>query len=196
MKKSLTSILAASLLAVTFVGCGDGPNPSEEEADFRCRKGGVLAPKWVCKPQLGYEGLEYTDLGSAEPGTLGDSFTRREALAVARTNLAFQMETKVKAKITDWARQTGAGAGQVGDKVVEQVAKQTAEQTLSGSKQIDSWNHPQTDTLYVLVGMSENTVNAAVKRNVKTSYKNDEALWQQFQAKNALESLEKEFPTK
>ena len=33
-----------------------------------------------------------------------------------------------------------------------------------------------------------------VKEAVKSSYKNDEALWQQFQAKNALEGLEKEFP--
>jgi len=34
-----------------------------------------------------------------------------------------------------------------------------------------------------------------VKNAVKTSFKNDQALWQQFQSQQALEGLEKEFPT-
>jgi hypothetical protein len=38
-------------------------------------------------------------------------------------------------------------------------------------------------------------MNQEIKNQVKSSYKNDNALWQQFQAKNALEDLEKEFPT-
>ena len=49
--------------------------------------------------------------------------------------------------------------------------------------------------MYVLVGIGENSMNKEVQNNVRSSYKNDDALWQQFQAKNALESLEKEFPT-
>jgi hypothetical protein len=47
----------------------------------------------------------------------------------------------------------------------------------------------------MLVTVPESTVNGEVREAVKTSFKNDEALWQQFQSKQALESLEKEFPT-
>jgi len=47
----------------------------------------------------------------------------------------------------------------------------------------------------MLVTVPEATVNGEVKAAVKTSFKNDNALWQQFQSKNALESLDKEFPT-
>jgi hypothetical protein len=38
-------------------------------------------------------------------------------------------------------------------------------------------------------------VKKAYKEAVDSSFKNDNALWQQFQSKQALESLDKEFPT-
>ncbi|EDZ61765.1 conserved hypothetical protein [Sulfurimonas gotlandica GD1] len=47
----------------------------------------------------------------------------------------------------------------------------------------------------MLVTVPEATVNGEVKEAVKNSFKNDQALWQQFQSKNALEGLDKEFPT-
>jgi hypothetical protein len=47
----------------------------------------------------------------------------------------------------------------------------------------------------VLVAVPDQVVNAKVQDTIKTSKGNDQALWQQFQSKQAMDSLEKEFPT-
>lgn len=193
MKKLIGSVVLAAALAATFSGCS-GKDAQPEEANFECTQEGVRAPEWTCMPDSAVEG-SLTDLGSAPFSKLGAGFTRTEAMANARNSLSFQVETKVKAKVEQFARSTGAGSDEVADKVSTQVSKQTSKIALTGSKQLKSWQHPTTKTLYVLVGVDEKSINQEAKNNVKSSYKNDNALWQQFQAKNALESLEKEFPT-
>ncbi len=194
MKKTLGSIFLATALVATFTGCGDKqPSPAEEEADFRCRIDGQLAPEWTC----GNSGLDgaITAVGSAPLSKLGQGFSRREALANGRSNLAQQIQTLVKDKVETFTRSTGVGGDEVADKVSTQVSKQVAKVTLNGSKQMKYWQNPSTKSIYLLVGVSEESLNQEVKNQVKSSYKNDNALWQQFQAKNALEALEKEFPT-
>jgi hypothetical protein len=136
-----------------------------------------------------------TSVGSAPLSKLGQNFSRTEAMSNGRSNLALQIETLVKTKVEQFARSTGVGAAEVADKVSTQVSKNVAKVTLQGSKQMKFWQNPANQDIYVLVGLPEGNVNAAVKDQVKTSFKNDEALWQQFQSKNALESLEAEFPT-
>jgi len=190
-------LLSLSTMAVLgLTGCGgEEPKPKAVdpvEADFRCHKEGVLAPEWTCTPL--YDG-SYAEVGSAPMSAAGENFSRREALANGRSNLAQQIETKVKDKVETFVRGTGIGAGESVDKVTTQVSKQVAQVTLKGSKQVKYWQNPKTDTIYVLMAVSESSVNDNVKASVKTSFKNDEALWQQFQSKNALESLDKEFPS-
>jgi len=194
MKNFVGSLALAAILAASFTGCGGKDAAPEDEVSFRCEQDGVHAPKWTCMPDSGMEGA-ITDLGSAPYSKLGAGFTRREALANARSNLAQQVESLVKDKVETFARSTGVGGREVADKVSTQVSKQTAKVSLKGSKQLEFWQHPTTKTMYILVGMNENAMNEEIKANVKSSYKNDEALWQQFQAKNALEGLEKEFPS-
>ncbi len=194
MTKVLSSVLLAGLLAVTFTGCADkDPGLSEEEADFRCRIDTVLAPEWACGNAM-MEGA-ITAVGSAPLSKLGQGFSRREAMANGRSNLAQQIQTLVKDKVETFTRSTGVGGAEVADKVSTQVSKQVAKVTLNGSKQMKFWQHPDNKELYVLMGVSENDLNKEIKDQVTSSYKNDEALWQQFQAKQALESLEKEFPS-
>ena len=193
MKKFVGSLVLAATVAVTFIGCG-GKEAEPEEVTFHCEQEGVRAPKWTCNPGAGLEGA-ITELGSAPYSKLGSGFTRREALANARSNLAQQIESLVKDKVETFSRSTGVGASEVADKVSTQVSKQVAKVSLKGSKQLEFWQHPKTKTMFILVGMNENAMNEEIKNSVKSSYKNDNALWQQFQSKNALESLEKEFPT-
>ena len=193
MKKFVGSLALAATLATTFVGCSS-KEAVPEEVSFHCEQEGVRAPEWTCNPSVGLEGA-ITELGSAPYSELGAGFTRREALANARSNLAQQIEALVKDKVETFARSTGVGAGEVADKVSTQVSKQVAKVSLKGSKQLNFWQHPKNKTIYILVGMDENSMNEEIQNTVKSSYKNDQALWQQFQSKNALESLEKEFPT-
>jgi hypothetical protein len=91
---------------------------------------------------------------------------------------------------------TGIAELEVADKVTTQVSKQVAKETLNGSKQISYWENSGDNSIYVLVSVDKDSINKAAKTSVISSYKNEDALWQQFQAKNALESLEKEFPSR
>jgi len=198
MKKTFGTILLSAALALTFTACKDDAKPSTdastaEQGDFRCRIDSQLAPEWAC----GNAGLEgaVTAVGSAPLSKLGYGFSTREAMANGRSNLAQQIQTLVKDKVETFSRSTGVGGDEVADKVSTQVSKQVAKVTLNGSKQKKSWQNPANGDVYILVGVSENTLNKEVKEQVKSSYKNDNALWQQFQSKQALESLEKEFPS-
>ncbi len=195
MKKIIGSAFLATALAISFTGCsGKEEVQPSEEVTFHCVQDGVRAPEWTCNPGAGLEG-SITEVGSAPYSKLGAGFTRREALANARSNLAQQIETLVKDKVETFARSTGVASAEVADKVSTQVSKQAAKVSLKGSKQVNSWQHPENKTLYVLVGVDESAMNTEIKNSVKSSFKNDDALWQQFQSKQALESLEKEFPT-
>ncbi|PHR55343.1 MAG: hypothetical protein COA44_10710 [Arcobacter sp.] len=193
MKKFIGSLVLAAIVAVTFIACSS-KEAEPETVTFHCEQDGLRAPEWTCNPSTGLEGA-ITELGSAPYSKLGSGFTRREALANARSNLAQQIATLVKDKVETFARSTGVGGSEVADKVSTQVSKQVAKVSLKGSKQLEFWQHPKTKTIFILVGINENTMNEEIQNNVKSSYKNDNALWQQFQSKNALESLEKEFPT-
>jgi len=190
-KGLLISLSTIAVLGLT--GCGGADvKPAQEEGDFRCKKEGVLAPEWTCTPIV--EG-SFSEVGSAPLSAAGEGFSRREALANGRSNLAQQVESTVKDKVETFVRGTGIGAGESVDKVTTQVSKQVANVTLKGSKQVKYWQNPKSNTIYVLVAVPESSINESAKDAVKTSFKNDEALWQQFQSKNALESLDKEFPT-
>lgn len=195
MIKNIKTIAMAAIVAATLVGCGQQPQPTQqEEGDFRCKQNGELAPKWTCNPQA-YEGA-IVGLGSAPKSKAGINFTRNNAMAAARNDLAFQIETQVKAKVENFVRGTGVSDSEVVDSVSTQVSKQLAKVTLNGSKQLESWQNPADGTLFVLVGVTNDVVNKEAKKQiVNSSHNNEDALWQQFQSKQALDSLEKEFPT-
>jgi len=191
MIKSLTTMALAGLVAATITGCGGTAPAPASEPDFRCKKENVLAPKWTCTPMV--EGA-YAGLGVAKKSAAGMGHMRRIALANGRSDLAQQIKSQVKDKVETFTRTTGVGDAETVDTVNTAVSKQIAKVDLQGSKGVDSWTAPSGD-LYMLVTVPEATVNGAVKDAVKTSFKNDKALWQQFQSKQAMDGLEKEFPT-
>ena len=190
MIKTISSIALAGLIAATISGCGSAPAP-EEAPSFACKQEGQLAPKWTCVPMV--EGA-YAGVGVAKKSAAGMGNMRRVALANGRSDLAQQIKSQVKDKVETFTRTTGNGDAETVDQVSTAVSKQVAKIDLQGSKGVDAWS-TNGGTLYLLVTVPEATVNGEVKNAVKTSFKNDQALWQQFQSKNALEGLEKEFPT-
>jgi len=193
MTKVLSMAVLSTALMFSLTGCSD-KEPVPED-NFQCRIEGTLAPEWACGNSVGGVEGQITSVGSAPISKLGQGYSRREAMANGRSSLAQQIQTLVKDKVDSFTRSTGVGTREVADKVSTQVSKQVAKVTLAGSKQIKFWQHPETKDVFVLMSASENGVNEEAKRRVKSSFKNDDALWQQFQAKNALESLDKEFPT-
>jgi len=192
MIKTISSITLAALLSLTITGCSGEPEVKKpEEASFACKQDGQLAPKWTCIPMVdGY----YAGVGVAKKSSAGIGHMRRVALANGRSDLAQQIESQVKDKVETFTRTTGNGDSETVDQVTTAVSKQLAKVDLQGSKAIDAWSS-NVGTLYLLVTVPQENVNTEVKNAVKTSFKNDNALWQQFQSKNALEELEKEFPS-
>ena len=194
MKNLIKLITGAALLSVMFVGCSDketGIANTEENIDFRCRQDGVLAPDFTCDPL--FDG-SVTALGIAKMNAGNDkAYQRTEAMSSARDGLARQMEVKVSNLFKKYKATTGSGAEATFDKATSDVSKQLASQTLVNSKQVGkSWRHPETNELFLMVGVNTQEVADKLEETVKTSFKNDKAMYQRFLAEKANGELARE----
>ena len=200
MTKIIKNTLLIMMAAAAITGCSSKKaEPKKQEVSpsptFTCKQEGVAAPRWTCIPEV--EGY-YAGVGVAEKSAAGIAHMRRVALMNGRSDLAQQIESKIKDKMEGFTRATGNGSAETVDKVTTAVTKQVAKVDLKNSKAIDMWNAPS-GAIYMLVVVPQKDVNQEVKKvykkTVDSSFQNDNALWQQFQSKQALENLEKEFPT-
>jgi hypothetical protein len=198
MIKTLSKLTTLGLLVAVMSGCAEEkqPEPANNKyvSSFECKQENVLAPKWTCIPEVtGY----YAGVGIAEKSLAGVAHMRKVALMNGRSDLAQQIKSQVKDKMEGFTKATGNGNAETVDTVTTSVTKQVAKVNLAGSKAVDMWNAPS-GAMYLLVTVPEATVNKVVKKAVKeasSSFKNDNALWQQFQSQQALEALDNEFPT-
>lgn len=196
MTRTLLSIFITALAIVAFSACSSKNAPSEAEAiakavnEFGCKQEGVAAPKWTCVPMV--EGF-YAGVGITNKSAAGMGHMRKIALANGRSDLAQQISSQVKDKIEIYTGTTGNGNAETVDQVTTAVSKQLANVKLQDSKGIDTWNAPS-GALYMLVTVPSSSVNKHIQDGVRTSLNSDNASWQQFKAKEALEALEKEFP--
>jgi len=187
MKKLLTTSLLALGIAGFMAGCNNS-QPTQQNVE-QCQMDGANAPSWVCDGGAMMEGGIF-GVGSAEKTPLGISFQRTEAAAGARDALARQLKVKVANMFKQFQATTGIGDAQTAEKATQNVSKQVAKATLSGSKVMKAWLSPK-GTMYVLVGMPDpKAVAQEVKKAVKTTFHNDQALWQEFKAKKADQELD------
>lgn len=198
MIKTVSKIALIGLVAATITGCSD-KEPEVKSAEyvptFECKVENVLAPRWTCIPEVtGY----YAGVGIADKSAAGNAHMRKVAVMNGRSDLTQQIQTQVKDKMTGYTGVTGNGTNEVVDQVSKAVTSQVAKIDLKGSKPVDMWMAPS-GAMYMLVTVSQDTVNSVVKNSIKktvdSSYQNDDARWQQFQSQQALEDLNKEFPT-
>ncbi|MGB5866278.1 MAG: LPP20 family lipoprotein [Arcobacteraceae bacterium] len=190
MKKTVLKLASAAAIATILSGCMGQPTPEKEaEPDFRCKQDGELAPKWTCNPYL--EG-SIVALGVA-PRNAGNDYgmQRAEAVAEGRDALANQISVKVSTMFKSYKATTGSGDASTFDKANSKVSKQLASQTLQGSRGVESWQS-KTGTLYVLVGLNSEVVKQGMESAVKTSFKNDKAMYQKFLAAKADGELDAE----
>ncbi len=150
----------------------------------------VAAPSWVCDAPV--EGVEVSAVGSFRATKAGPAFQKTQATAAARNALAASMKVHVKQLVKNYVESTGVGDDETVDAVSSDVSKQVTNETLYGTKVFRTITNPQTRTMYVLVGMSpENSIRGA-QEAMKTSYKNDKAMWQKFMSNKAHEDLDAE----
>jgi len=185
-KLILKSLLVASMSSVVFTGCWwNDTTVGEAYVDTELQG----APKWVLVPQV--KGF-VAELGSASKNAGNDfSFQREEAMADARDNIARQISVKVNNMFKAFKSVTGSGADSTFDKSSEKVSKQIASQTLSGTKVQDTWMS-KSGTLYILMVIDTKSVVDIVEKNIKTSFKNDKAMYQKFLASKAQGELDQE----
>ncbi|MBU1599183.1 LPP20 family lipoprotein [bacterium] len=190
MKRTILILGILTISSMMIIGCGGA---IKETKGTKVQEKGLVkefdkAPGWVLNPSVE---KDLAAVGSAKVGKVGMQFARTEALANGRDELARIMSVKVSNMVKNFAQVTGLGDSQAADKVSSQVSKQVASEVLSGSRQKDMWISPSGD-VYILVVVDTSLIKQVVKDSVQSSYKNDEALSQQWQAKNAQDELNKE----
>lgn len=166
-KKSSTIFLVV-LSSILFVSCSSKNEDINEIAVTECTIAGAKAPLWACGNYS--EDNRFVAVGSAPMSKLGHDFSRREALANARTNLVNDIELEVKNKVESYMNSTGIKENESIEKVVTMVSKQTSSKTLKESKQISSWENPNDNFIYILVaipkGNIEKTINSEVQKAI------------------------------
>lgn len=182
MKKRIWFCLA--LMAALAGGCSSTPETKVAKGYVNPALEG--APAWVLDPSS-VPGL--AAVGSAQRGLGGLQFQRNEAMASGRDELARMLSLRVKNSFENFAQQTGVADSQTFDKVTKDVSKQLANETLTGSKQKDLWLAPD-GTMWILVALDPKSVSEVAKQRVVSSLKNENAKYQQAEAKEALAKLE------
>lgn len=186
MKKSMLrySVMAAGM--ALLVGCGGG---DKKEVVHDCVYPSMPdrpAPGWICDQPV--DGVEVSAVGSAQKSAAGPAFMKQMAATRARVELAQRMKVHVANMVKQYAETTGAGTTETVDMVNTSVTKQITKETLTGTKIWRTHTAPD-GTLYVLIGLDDKAVQQSAEKALKTSMKNEQALWQQFKAQKAQDEL-------
>ncbi|MDH5302161.1 MAG: LPP20 family lipoprotein [Gammaproteobacteria bacterium] len=186
----MKKLIALSLLlgvAVTLAGCGGKPvREADIEPDCVFPNTKEAAPGWVCDEPVA--GLEVQAVGVAEATNAGISFQKDMAAADARGRLAEQFKTRVEKMVKKYLGTTGVGVTETVDAAASSTLKTITDQTLQGSKVYKSRTAPD-GRLFVLMGLDAAMAERNAASALKTSMGNDQALWQQFQAKKSFDEL-------
>ncbi|HIB73664.1 MAG TPA: hypothetical protein EYO50_07065 [Candidatus Marinimicrobia bacterium] len=115
------------------------------------------------------------------------SLAKKTATARARDEIAQAVEVKVNNMLRDFIQESGVGENAQALEFTESVSKQVSSQALTGSKIIKT-EVAKDGTFYVLVEYAlQNAVDASV-----SEARNQEALYNEFKARQGFEALEKE----
>ncbi|VAW59123.1 hypothetical protein MNBD_GAMMA08-597 [hydrothermal vent metagenome] len=182
-------LLAAGLTVSAFlIGCGSEPK-KEVVADCVFPDApDMAAPSWICDEPVPNIGIDVYAVGSADKSAAGNDFMKQMAATSARVQLAQRMKVKVNNMIKQYVETTGAADTETVDKVLTSVTKQVTSETLVGSKIYKTRYSPK-GNIYVLLGIDPTNVAKISEAALKSSMKNERALWQQFKAKNGQDEL-------
>ena len=177
-------LIAGVALSTLLTGCGN--STKDEVACVFPDAPGTAAPGWICDEPV--KDLEASAVGSASKSGAGHDHMKTMASTSARVQLAQNVQVQVRNMVKQYIETTGAADSETVDKVMTSVTKQITNQTLVGTKIYKTRTSPN-GNLYVLVGMDEASVERATQKAVKTSMKNERALWQQFKAQKSQDEL-------
>ena len=148
---------------ILFFGCTSTPEKT------RVTVGDYQPPEWVNKVSGAFKDGSgekvFYGVGSAD-GIRSISLRRSTADDRALANLATQIEATVKRLSKDFqeitGRSTAAGKDSTERENVAQAFKVLVNQTLSGSKIIDHWEHPAKNEFYSLARIELKTIEKKI----------------------------------
>ena len=174
-----------TVLITGTVACGGG-NVKQDVADCVFPDTDKAAPGWICDEPV--PGLDIQAVGIAEKSKGGVSFMKDIAATDARGRLAEQFKVKVNKMVKKYLGNTGVGEAETIDAAAESAVKTISSETLVGSKVFKSRTGPN-GRMFVLVGLDDKAAQHSAQGAVSTSMKNDQALWQKFQAKKSFDEM-------
>ena len=164
---------AIALGALIFAGCGDKDDAlgvGAKSIDKKALKALSIqgAPNWVLNGGQG----DMSSVGSADIINGDLTYARTEALAVARDELSRQVATEVEGayqRAQTMSKDSGEAQMSVAS---EQLIRQTVSQSLSGTKQTDTWITQDASKMYVLIKLSpelKGKLQAQLKKEINKS---------------------------
>lgn len=174
MTISKKMLIGLALGALVLAGCGskdDALGVGGKAIDKKALKALNLqgAPNWVINSGQG----EMSAVGDAEviAGNLG--YARTEALANARDELARQISTEIAGEIKNVANSSGVGQDARIERATSQITSQSVAQSISGTKQTDTWITNDGSRIFVLIKLDEKN-KSALEKNIKQAVQKSE----------------------
>ncbi|TYL47101.1 LPP20 family lipoprotein [Marinomonas sp. IMCC 4694] len=186
MKLKLVSLLVSS---VVLVACSkeviNAPVAAIPDCVF-ADGSNQAAPDWVCGAPL--EGVALSAVGYSEKSAAGPNYMKQMAATAARVELAQVLSVDLQNMVKQYVETTGAGDAETVDRVNSVVTKQVTEQKLIGSKVVRQMPTP-TGGLVVLVGLNPAEAEEAAEGILRSSMRNEAALFQKMEAEKSFDEL-------
>ncbi|BDX03783.1 MAG: LPP20 family lipoprotein [Marinomonas sp.] len=144
------------------------------------------APAWVCGAPV--EGVELSAVGYSEKSAAGPNYMKQMAATAARVELAQVLSVDLQNMVKQYVETTGAGDAETVDRVNSVVSKQVTEQKLIGSKVVRQMPTPS-GGLVVLVGLDPAQAEGVAESILRTSMRNEAALFQKLESEKSFDEL-------
>lgn len=144
------------------------------------------APAWVCGAPV--EGVELSAVGYSEKSAAGPNYMKQMAATAARVELAQVLSVDLQNMVKQYVETTGAGDAETVDRVNSVVSKQVTEQKLIGSKVVRQMPTPS-GGLVVLVGLDPAQAEGVAESILRTSMRNEAALFQKLESEINFDEL-------
>ncbi|MGO3345699.1 MAG: LPP20 family lipoprotein [Marinomonas sp.] len=186
MKFKLLGVAAAALL---LAACSSKEILTQAEPVPDCMfadGSNKEAPQWVCGSPV--EGVELSAVGYSEKSAAGPNYMKQMAATAARVELAQVLSLNLQNMVKQYVETTGAGDAESVDRVNSVVTKQVTEQTLVGSRVLRQLPTPN-GGLVVLVGLDPKQTESISEDILRTSMKNNQAIYQKLESKKSFDEL-------
>ena len=144
------------------------------------------APAWVCGAPVA--GVALSAVGYSEKSAAGPNYMKQMATTAARVELAQVLSVDLQNMVKQYVETTGAGDAETVDRVNSVVTKQVTEQKLIGSKVVRQMPTPS-GGLVVLVGLDPDQAGKVAQDILRTSMKNEAALYQKLESEKSFDEL-------